>query len=49
MVDEQKSAKTFDSYLSCKIDSNSVSNSKLKLDLCKCIETETTVSTARPQ
>ena len=31
------------------IDSNKVSNSKLKLDLCNCIKTEIIESTARPQ
>ena len=31
------------------IDSNKVSNSRLKLDLCSCVKTEITESTAPPQ
>ena len=30
-------------------DSNKVSNSKLKLDLCNCVKTEITESTTPPQ
>ena len=33
----------------CQTDSNKVSNSKLKLDLCNCVETEIIESTAPPR
>ena len=33
----------------CEIDLNGVSNSKLKLDLCNCVETKIIGSTAPPQ
>ena len=37
------------SATACQIDSNKVSNSKLKLDLCNCVKTEIVEYTAPPQ
>ena len=37
------------SATTCQIDSNKVSNSKLNLDLCNCINNEITESIAPPQ
>ena len=37
------------SSITCHTESNEVSNSKLKLDLCNCVKTEINESTAPPQ
>ena len=37
------------SAITCRIDSNEVSNSKLKAELCSCVKTEMIESTAPPQ